>query len=272
MSTDLLTPNVPFPPQTGAAALTKVRLFGVEMARVTLTEAADYVFNWTREPGFDSKYVVTPNVDHVVQLEHSEPLRQAYQTASLVTADGAPVVLASRLLGRPLPERVTGSDLVPAVFDRAEETQPLRVYLLGAGPGVAERAAANIEQRWPHVRVVGTDCPPLGFEKSEEECRCILDLIDAAEPDVLVVGLGAPKQELWVSIHQNRIRAKAVLCAGATIDFLAGEKQRAPKWAQRTGLEWLHRLLSEPRRLFKRYLNDALVFPRLVLKEWLQGR
>jgi N-acetylglucosaminyldiphosphoundecaprenol N-acetyl-beta-D-mannosaminyltransferase len=214
------------------------------------------------------RYVVTPNADHTVMLQQNPEFRAAYDNASLVLADGMPVVLASRLLRRPLPERVTGADLVPALFDAASEQRPLTVYLLGAGPGVAERAAANIRARWPHVAVVGTYSPPFGFEKYEAETAAILRRIDAARPDVLVVGLGAPKQELWVAQHRERIAAKVSLCVGATIDFLAGEVRRAPRWMQRGGLEWLYRLLCEPRRLFKRYAKDACVFPRLVWREW----
>jgi len=157
---------------------------------------------------------------------------------------------------------------VPALFAAANDQQPLRAYLLGAAPGVAQQAAKNIESRWPVINVVGTYSPPMGFERDEAENREILHRIEAAAPDVLVVGLGAPKQELWVHRHRNRIRAKAALCVGATIDFLAGEKPRAPIWMQHNGLEWFHRLLSDPRRLLMRYARDAWVFPQLVWREW----
>jgi N-acetylglucosaminyldiphosphoundecaprenol N-acetyl-beta-D-mannosaminyltransferase len=187
-----------------------------------------------------------------------------------VLADGSPVVVASRLLRRPLPERVAGSDLVPAVFEQANKggEKELRVFLLGAGPGVASRAALAIEQRWPNVEVVGTYSPPLGFENDDNENERILSMIAEAGPELLLVGLGAPKQELWVQRHAPRIQAKAALCVGATIDFLAGEKSRSPVWMRRLGLEWLHRLSTEPSRLAKRYLRDAWIFPQLVWREW----
>jgi N-acetylglucosaminyldiphosphoundecaprenol N-acetyl-beta-D-mannosaminyltransferase len=108
----------------------------------------------------------------------------------------------------------------------------------------------------------------LGFERDDAENAKILNLIEAAAPDVLVVGLGAPKQELWVHSHRQQIAAPVALCVGATIDFLAGEKRRAPRWMQRTGLEWLHRCASEPRRLAKRYARDAVIFPKLVWRQW----
>ena len=129
------------------------------------------------------------------------------------------------------------------------------------------RAATNIELRWPSVRVVGTYSPPLGFENNEHENHRILEMIAEAKPDVLVVGLGAPKQELWVSKYQKQIQAPIALCVGATIDFLAGEKKRAPVWLQRIGMEWVHRVLSEPKRLVKRYARDAWIFPQLVWSE-----
>ncbi|QDT38631.1 WecB/TagA/CpsF family glycosyltransferase [Stratiformator vulcanicus] len=249
--------------------LRHVRIFDIDIAAASLAETADHVVGWFDESQFEARFVVTPNVDHIVMLRENEELHEAYRTASLVTADGAPLVLAARLLGRPLPERVAGSDLVPAIFDRASIERSITVFLLGAVPGVAARAAEQIELRWPHVTVVGTDSPPLGFEHSTAESDRIVEKIAEVSPDVLVVGFGAPKQELWVARHSDRIEAKAVLCAGATIDFLAGEKMRAPRWAQRIGMEWLHRLASEPRRLFKRYFRDACVFPRIVLSEWL---
>jgi N-acetylglucosaminyldiphosphoundecaprenol N-acetyl-beta-D-mannosaminyltransferase len=160
--------------------------------------------------------------------------------------------------------------LVPALFASADDRHPIRVFLLGAAPGVADRAARRVESTWPNVEVVGTYSPPLGFEKDDYENRQILDRIAVAGPDVLIVGLGAPKQELWVHKHRLHIEATVAVCAGATIDFLAGEKKRAPVWMQRLGLEWFFRMLSDPRRLVRRYARDAWVFPQLIAKELLR--
>jgi N-acetylglucosaminyldiphosphoundecaprenol N-acetyl-beta-D-mannosaminyltransferase len=237
---------------------------------LTMHETVELVLDWCRAPQPTAcRYVVTPNVDHAVMFQTNDKLRQAYAQAALVLADGAPVVVASRLLGRPLPERVPGSDLAPALFKAASKgDQPLRLFLLGAAPGVAERAAENITTRWQNVEIVGTLSPPLGFERDEAQSEKILAAVAAAHPDLLVVGFGAPKQELWVQAHADRLKAKVALCIGATIDFLAGEKQRAPRWMRRVGLEWLHRLASEPGRLAKRYLRDAWIFPQLVWRDW----
>jgi N-acetylglucosaminyldiphosphoundecaprenol N-acetyl-beta-D-mannosaminyltransferase len=247
----------------------RVQLFGVAIDRLDMRGAVERVLSWVAAPDAGCRYVVTPNVDHTVLLSECAALREVYADAPLVLADGWPVVLAARLLGKRLPERVAGSDLVPALCDAAElAARPLRLFLLGAMPGVGERAKSNIERRWPHVQVTGLYSPPLGFEKDDAECTSILRQIADAQPDVLVVGLGAPKQELWVHRHRDAIAAPAALCVGATIDFLAGEKKRAPRWMRRIGLEWLHRAASEPRRLAKRYARDAWIFPRLVWREW----
>lgn len=235
-----------------------------------MDQAVQQIQAWVASGERRCRYVVTPNVDHVVLLQHRDDLRAAYRQAAMILADGAPVIWSSRLLGKPLPCRVAGSDLVPALFDAADEREPLRVHLLGAAPGVADRAAERIHERWPGVQVVGTYSPPLGFEKDDAENDAIIERVNAVQPDVLVLGLGAPKQELWIHRHYQRIQASAALCVGATIDFLAGEKRRAPKWMQSAGIEWLHRVCSEPRRLAGRYARDAWIFPQLFVREWWQ--
>jgi N-acetylglucosaminyldiphosphoundecaprenol N-acetyl-beta-D-mannosaminyltransferase len=243
----------------------KISLFGMQVDNITLDAAVDCVLGWCRETGANCRYVVTPNVDHAVMFQHRADLRAAYEGASLVLADGTPIVLASRILRRPLPERVAGSDLVPAILRSA--TAPLNVFLLGAAPGVADTAAAQIERQWSTVSVVGAYSPPLGFENDEAENAHIIQKVAEAQPDLVIVGFGAPKQELWVSEHRAHLQAKVVICAGATIDFLAGHRRRSPVWMRRAGLEWLHRVCSEPRRLASRYARDAWVFPQLLWKE-----
>jgi N-acetylglucosaminyldiphosphoundecaprenol N-acetyl-beta-D-mannosaminyltransferase len=252
-----------------------VRLFGMHINPLRMPQTVEQLLAWAARPDGRCHYVVTPNVDHAVMFQEHAGLRAAYADASLVLADGFPVLIASKILRRGIPERVPGSDLAPALFQAvdsdADTTGGLRVFLLGAAPGVADRAAKKIAEKWPAVNVVGTYSPPLGFEKDAAENQRILKSIAMAKPDVLVVGLGAPKQELWVHGHRDRIAAPVALCVGATIDFLAGEKPRAPVWMRRVGLEWLHRMVSEPRRLAKRYLRDAWIFPRLIWRE-LRGQ
>src|SRR6478672_6605932 len=186
----------------------RVELFGVEIDSLTMSQAVAQVQAWISDSERRCRFVVTPNVDHVVLLQHHAGLKAAYAEAGMVLVDGAPVLWSSRLLRCGLPERVAGSDLVPALFEAASTEQPLRAYLLGAAPGVADRAAASIGRRWPAVEIVGAYSPPLGFERDEPENTAILNRIAAARPEVLIVGLGAPKQELWVHKHRDAIHAK----------------------------------------------------------------
>ena len=249
------------------------KLFGVEVDPLTMEAAVDQLWQWIEAPTAERgcRYVVTPNVDHAVLLQENKDLRDAYRDAHLVLADGHPVVLASRLLNQPVPERVAGSELVPCLFDYFNQlpSGSLKVFLLGAAEGVAETASQNMAKQWPNVQTVGVYSPPMGFEKDPQECANILARIAQCKPDVVIVGLGAPKQELWVHQHHQLIESKVALCVGATIDFLAGEKRRAPYWMQRSGLEWAHRMFSEPKRLVKRYAKDAWIFPQIVAKQWL---
>ena len=262
----------PLAPHITAPSHERVGMFGCQIDRLRMKEAVARVYDLVDHHEGQCHYVVTPNVDHVVMLQHHLLLRQSYDNASLVVADGMPVVLASRLLARGLPERISGTDLVAEVFAAAESRGGVRVYLLGAMPGVALLAAQRITTRWPAVEIVGTDSPPLGFERDARQTTLILERIAASHPDILVIGLGAPKQELWVHRHRHAIEARVALCVGAAIDFLAGNKRRAPVWMQKWGLEWLHRVASEPRRLVGRYLRDAWRFPPIVWREWNKNR
>lgn len=247
----------------------QVEMFGICFDCVRMEHAVAQLLLWLRGSEGACQYVVTPNVDHVVIYQESAALREAYATAGLVLADGAPVVAASQLLGRPLPERVAGSDLVPQLFNEAvSQRVAARVYLLGGAPGVGRRAAERIESTWPGIKIVGLASPPPGFEADAELNAALVAEINGCRPDLLLIGLGAPKQELWIHRHRAELGVPVALCIGATIDFLAGERTRAPRWMRRVGLEWLYRVLLEPRRLARRYARDAWHFPRLFWREW----
>jgi N-acetylglucosaminyldiphosphoundecaprenol N-acetyl-beta-D-mannosaminyltransferase len=248
-----------------------VPLFGMNIHAIRVAEAHALVHAWATGPRLPMRYVVTPNVQHTMEFQKNAPFREAYTGAALVIADGWPLVASARLFGTPLPERVTGSDLLPGLFDAARPERPLTVFLLGAAPGVGDKAREAIHAKWPNVRVTGTLSPPLGFEKSPDENDRILARIAEVDPDVLVVGLGAPKQELWTYRFRDRIRANVALCLGGTIDFMAGNTKRAPDWVQQAKLEWLHRALSEPRRLGPRYAEHAVLFPALVARTLIFG-
>jgi N-acetylglucosaminyldiphosphoundecaprenol N-acetyl-beta-D-mannosaminyltransferase len=207
--------------------------------------------------------IVTANVDFLMQANRDIELRRIFLDADLVLCDGAPVRWASRWLGNPLPARVAGADLVPALFS-SPVGRGLRVFLLGAGPGVATDAATQIGLRWPDVHVVGTFCPAFGslLEMNHEE---IVREVRTARPDVLLVAFGCPKQEKWIAMHLRTLGVPVVIGVGATIDFLAGRVRRAPAWMQQNGLEWIYRLLQEPARLQRRYrANIREFFPAIA--------
>ncbi len=245
-----------------------VRLFGINFNAITIKQAVDKVLSWTDEENYNCHYVVTPNVDHVVKFQCHDGLKQAYKDASLTVVDGKPVLWASKLFN-PLPEVIPGSDLCPEIFDVAcQKQQRIRIFLLGAAEGVAEKAADKIHKKWPWVTVCGCYSPAMGFDSASRENIKIIHMINELKPDLLLVGLGAPKQEIWMQQNAKQLQVKAGLCIGATIDFIAGVKPRAPKLMRMMGMEWLFRALTEPRRLMGRYLHDAVIFPQIVIKEF----
>jgi N-acetylglucosaminyldiphosphoundecaprenol N-acetyl-beta-D-mannosaminyltransferase len=247
-----------------------VRLFGIAIDNLTMAQALERLRILLLDEG-GRHYVVTPNVDHVVRLQRDTIFLQAYAGAALVLADGMPLVWASRSLGRPLKMRVTGADLLPRACQMAASLGK-SVFLLGGADGVAERAAHNLRLASPGLRIAGTYSPPMGFERDAAEDRGVVERINRAQPDVLAIGLGAPKQELWIARHRRELIFSVALCIGGAIDLAAGVAARAPVWMQQGGLEWLWRLMQEPRRLWKRYLVDDLGFAPLVLREWQRRR
>ncbi|MCU7802747.1 MAG: WecB/TagA/CpsF family glycosyltransferase [Candidatus Thiodiazotropha sp. (ex Lucinoma borealis)] len=246
----------------------QITSFGINIDSYSMSDSVAKCIEMAKARNSVVPYVVTPNVDHIVNLQNNERLKEAYYDASLVLVDGKPVKAALRLLGESIPEVVPGSDLIPAIFHAAHKIQPISVYLLGAAEGVADKAKLNIERKWNGVNIVGCYSPPIGFENDEQENYKIVRMINDIQPDILVIGLGSPKQEIWIWKNQHHIKAGIALCVGATIDFLAGEVKRAPIIMRKLSLEWLYRIYTDPRRLLKRYLYDAMIFPGIVWKEW----
>lgn len=211
--------------------------------------------------------IVTPNVDIVRQTRRMPEARAHVRAADLVVADGAPLIWASRLSGRPLPERVAGSDLVWSL-SKAAAQRGRRIFLLGGDPGrdTAGLAADRLRERFPEL-VTSSACPPMGFDRDEAAMRGLVAELCEAKPDIVFVGLGFPKQERLIERLTPYLPSAWFLGCGAGIDFVAGVKRRAPNWMRRSGLEWLHRLASEPRRLFVRYvLHDAPAACGLLLR------
>jgi N-acetylglucosaminyldiphosphoundecaprenol N-acetyl-beta-D-mannosaminyltransferase len=259
---DRLTPSVrarrrdPAPPPP-------LRLGAIEVDPLTFEGALDAIERLVRAGRGGT--VLTPNVDHVVQAERHAGLRHAYAAADLRLADGMPVLWAAALLGRPLPAKVSGSDLVIPLARRAARSG-WRLWILGGAPGVAERAAAALE-RETGVRVAGTDAAQVAADGDGPAARAAAERIRAARPDLVLVALGAPKQELWMQRHRALLAPAVAVGVGAGIAFVAGAARRAPRWMSRCGLEWLYRLLHEPRRLWRRYLVDDPRFAAIVLRE-----
>lgn len=251
----------------------RITLYNLRINKLNLRDAAQQILIWCNEVKPQARLVVTPNLYMAVVARRSPDLRLLLNNADMSLADGMPLVWASRLFGKRLPERVTGSDLPHALCELSgQQGAKLRLFLLGAGAGVAEHAGQRLEQQWPHVTVAGCYSPPYGFERDERELARILDKIATAQPDILLVGLGFPKQEKWATHHLTHISAKVVICVGATLDFLAGQLPRAPVCMQRCGLEWLYRLLREPGRLASRYAYAAAMLPILLWDESRQTR
>lgn len=247
---------------------TRLRLGHLEVDPLTMAQAVDEVERLVGGGG--GGLVVTPNVDHVVIAERDAEFRAAYAGAALSLADGMPLLWAARLLGRPLPEKVSGSDLVLPLAERAA-ARGWRVYLIGAGPGVALEAARRLTARLG-LLVVGTDAPRIRLDGSPDDTAQALLRIQEARPDLVLVAFGAPKQEVWAHRHRAALGAAVVVGIGASLDFIAGTARRAPRWISRAGLEWLFRLLSEPRRLWRRYLVDDPRFAVVVWRTWRAQR
>jgi N-acetylglucosaminyldiphosphoundecaprenol N-acetyl-beta-D-mannosaminyltransferase len=233
---------------------------------LTLPEAIDAIFHLVQER--QGAVVVTPNVDHVVLLEDDARLRAAYESASLSLADGMPIVWASRLLGTPLREKVSGSDLVMPLAQLAARER-WRVYLLGGGEASAARAAARLERELPGLVVAGVDARRIDVDDDPRALDDLIATIVAARPELVLVALGCPKQEIVMHRIAAAVRPAVCVGVGAGLDFLAGTLRRAPRWISRAGLEWLHRLAHEPRRLWRRYL---LRDPRFLLVLWRDVR
>jgi N-acetylglucosaminyldiphosphoundecaprenol N-acetyl-beta-D-mannosaminyltransferase len=200
-------------------------------------------------------YVVTPNIDHVVLAEDDPRFRAAYAEASLSLIDGTPLFWATRMLGEQAPAKVSGSDLVEPLMARAG-ARKWKVYLLGAGPGVAEKAAEIFRQRY-RAQVVGAEGPMLSLDQGDAVTKEAFARVRAAAPDLLLLALGAPKQEILMHRFRQEYAPAVALGIGASLDFVAGTVKRAPRWMQKSGLEWAFRLGQEPKRLWRRYLvND----------------
>ena len=259
---DRFKESFPFP------AAAPIAILGVPFDNVSTAETLRIIDDMvdSRRP----HYLVTANVDFLVQAAHDVELRRILFDAHLVLCDGTPLVWASKLLGNSLPERVAGSDLVPLLLGVAAE-KGYRPFFLGATPDSIEEAVARAKQRFPKLEFAGYYSPPFNklLEMDHEEIR---DRILRAQPDLLFVGFGCPKQEKWINMHYRSLGVPVSVGVGGTIDFLAGRLARAPRWMQKSGTEWIFRLAQEPKRLLKRYAKDLWHFSGAMAAQYWRLR
>lgn len=251
----------------GASTSARIQVGSVPVNVLRFGEAVDEIERLLRTTG---GAVFTPNVDHVVMAEENPTFRAAYARAELSLADGQPVVWASRLFSTPLPDKISGSDLLLPLMERAAQ-RGIRVFLLGGAPGVAEEAARLLRTRHG-VNVVGTAAPMLPPHPDPASVQELVGLLRRHEAQLVVVALGAPKQELLIDALKDHLRPAVLVGVGASLDFLIGRVARAPRWMSRAGLEWFYRLMREPRRMWRRYLLRDPAFFGIVLKQLLLRR
>ena len=241
-----------------------VFLGNVPLHPVSFKQAIEIISSWVGAEPF--RLVVTPNVDHIINLQCNSEFLEVYQhCAALSLADGMPVIWAARYLGVPIPEKVSGSDLLPALCERGSRASWRVFFAGGENPQELELSLAELRKRFPGLIAVG-HCPPHGFERNAGQSAALLEAIRSFNPGVLFMGVGAPKSEIWLARHAGQIGHGVGLCIGAGLRMLAGFEPRAPRWMQRAGLEWSWRLWRNPGRLWKRYLVDDLKFFPLVLR------
>jgi exopolysaccharide biosynthesis WecB/TagA/CpsF family protein len=241
----------------------KVKILNTELDNISMAQLLDEL---------KSGIVFTPNVDHLIKLRKDREFREAYDAADYKVCDGQVLLFASRFLGTPLCEKISGSDFFPAFYRYHANNPDIKIFLLGAAEGVARKAQARINRKAGREIIVGAHSPSFGFERNELECDRIIDMIQASGANVLAVGVGAPKQEKWIHRYKCYLpNIDIFLAIGATIDFEAGTIKRAPRWMSKLGLEWLFRISCDPKRLWKRYLLDDLPFFWLLLKQKLVG-
>lgn len=205
--------------------------------------------------------IITPNVDHLVKLQKDEEFYNAYQQAEWIVCDSKILYFLSKLLKKPLPEAIPGSSFFTAFYEYHKDNPNCKIFLLGAAEGIAVKAMERINQKVGRDIVVGAHSPSYGFEKKEAECEELIKIVNESGANVLLVGVGAPKQEKWIMKYRDRMpKVDIFMGLGATIDFEAGTLKRAPIFWQKIGMEWLYRCLKEPKRLFKRYFIDDMQF------------
>lgn len=240
---------------------TKIRILNIDILSLTQKELLEKMAEGV---------LYTPNLDHLIKLQRDREFYDIYQQAEWVVCDSKILYLASRLLKRPLPMAIPGSSFFSVYYNYHANNPNCRIFLLGAAEGVAKKAMENINGKVGRQIVVGAHSPSYGFERDEKECAELVEIVNASGATVLLVGVGAPKQEKWIAKYRNQMpQVKLFMALGATIDFEAGNIKRAPKIFQALAMEWFYRFLKEPKRLFRRYFVDDIQFFYYFAKQLL---
>jgi N-acetylglucosaminyldiphosphoundecaprenol N-acetyl-beta-D-mannosaminyltransferase len=243
----------------------RVNILGVGVSAINVDIALETIEGWIARR--ESHYVCVTGVHGVMESQRDNEVRRIHNASGLTTPDGMPLVWLSRLKGHRHVDRAYGPDLMLALCERSVDRR-YRHFFYGGAEGVPEQLAANLRQRFPELQVVGIYSPPFRLLTPEEDEQ-VVQMINQATPDIVWVGLSTPKQERWMADHIGRVKVPVLIGVGAAFDFLTGRKRQAPRWMQRSGLEWLFRLLTEPRRLWRRYLINNPLFVLLVLAQAL---
>lgn len=246
----------------GSCCSQSARIMGLRVAALTEHDAVQNVIGSALEDA--GTWMITANLDHLRRY-HCEPLaRRLLDSADAVVADGAPLVWASRIAGTPLPERVAGADLVWSVSAAADRAG-VPIFLLGGNPGVADASARILRAHFPGLDICGTLCPPLGFERDVDEMARIELAVKRAQPGVVMVALGFPKQDILIERLRLALPGVSFIGIGISLSFVCGDEPRSPAWTQAAGLEWVHRLIHEPTRLARRYVIRGIPFAARLL-------
>ena len=243
--------------------LNRQKFMNTYIDNITLEEAIDHIEYCIKNRIVGQ--VITPNVDQIVRMEWDEHFRKICENCELLLVDGQPLMWIAKLYRKPIKEKICGSDLVPLLCECAAQ-KGYSVFFLGAAPGVAQQAANVMQMKYKGLRIAGTYSPPLGFEEDVKEINHINDLLLKSKADMLFVGMGVPKQDIFIYENMNKYQIPMSFSIGGTIDFIAGKQKRAPKWVNKIGFEWFYRFLTNPKKMYKRYFVDDVKIFRLVWK------
>jgi len=250
------------------SSLPSVMLHGVKFANVTEAQCVEFVMQ--EIDAGRGGWIMTPNLDILRMLASDRVIQDLTTEVDMFVADGMPLIWASRLQGTPLPERVCGSNLIYSLSIAAAQ-HGRSIFLLGGDPGTADGAAELLKKQTPALKIAGTHCPPMGFQNDPSEMKRIIDILESSTPDIIFVALGCPKQEQLIDQLRSTIPSAWWLGIGISFSYATGDLKRAPKWLQCIGLEWVFRLIQDPRRMFLRYIVHDIPFAlKLFIRSIMQ--